>query len=104
MSLVVRARAGNGTAELSRIAGDLGLTVAWQANKGPGGLRAFRCPRRVAGSTIAHYAVATKQDRAVSSDRCNTRVVRELRWFMVCLLYTSPSPRDGLLSRMPSSA
>ena len=24
------------------------------------------------------------------------------RW--ACLLYTSPSPRDGLLSRMPSSA
>ena len=24
--------------------------------------------------------------------------------FLVCLLYTSPSPRDGLLSRMPSSA
>ena len=23
---------------------------------------------------------------------------------MFCLLYTSPSPRDGLLSRMPSSA
>ena len=30
------------------------------------------------------------------------------RWFMVdvkfCLLYTSPSPRDATLSRMPSSA
>ena len=25
-------------------------------------------------------------------------------WFYTCLLYTSPSPRDGLLSRMPSSA
>ena len=25
-------------------------------------------------------------------------------WLRVCLLYTSPSPRDGLLSRMPSSA
>ena len=25
-------------------------------------------------------------------------------WAEVCLLYTSPSPRDGLLSRMPSSA
>ena len=25
-------------------------------------------------------------------------------WFGTCLLYTSPSPRDGLLSRMPSSA
>ena len=24
--------------------------------------------------------------------------------FHICLLYTSPSPRDGLLSRMPSSA
>ena len=24
--------------------------------------------------------------------------------FTTCLLYTSPSPRDGLLSRMPSSA
>src|SRR5665647_257176 len=24
--------------------------------------------------------------------------------FVTCLLYTSPSPRDGLLSRMPSSA
>ena len=23
---------------------------------------------------------------------------------VICLLYTSPSPRDGLLSRMPSSA
>ena len=25
-------------------------------------------------------------------------------WSGSCLLYTSPSPRDGLLSRMPSSA
>ena len=32
---------------------------------------------------------------------------KELAYFVVftaCLLYTSPSPRDGLLSRMPSSA
>ena len=27
-----------------------------------------------------------------------------LGWCSICLLYTSPSPRDGLLSRMPSSA
>ena len=26
------------------------------------------------------------------------------KWNLTCLLYTSPSPRDGLLSRMPSSA
>ena len=28
----------------------------------------------------------------------------EVHSIMGCLLYTSPSPRDGLLSRMPSSA
>ena len=27
-----------------------------------------------------------------------------LKNYFICLLYTSPSPRDGLLSRMPSSA
>ena len=32
--------------------------------------------------------------------RCN--VLK--KWSGNCLLYTSPSPRDGLLSRMPSSA
>ena len=32
-----------------------------------------------------------------------TDLDREVRK-CVCLLYTSPSPRDGLLSRMPSSA
>ena len=28
----------------------------------------------------------------------------EIAYLESCLLYTSPSPRDGLLSRMPSSA
>ena len=27
-----------------------------------------------------------------------------ITFLSICLLYTSPSPRDGLLSRMPSSA
>ena len=30
--------------------------------------------------------------------------LRYLSYICTCLLYTSPSPRDGLLSRMPSSA
>ena len=29
---------------------------------------------------------------------------RHMLLYYTCLLYTSPSPRDGLLSRMPSSA
>ena len=31
-------------------------------------------------------------------------LVQRWRYIRLCLLYTSPSPRDGLLSRMPSSA
>ena len=37
-------------------------------------------------------------------DRKNNNVVKLSRRIYTCLLYTSPSPRDGLLSRMPSSA
>ena len=38
------------------------------------------------------------------TDGRNVRI--DIRWGAgdPCLLYTSPSPRDGLLSRMPSSA
>ena len=40
---------------------------------------------------------------------CNVDILLEFldepfRCVNTCLLYTSPSPRDGLLSRMPSSA
>ena len=31
-------------------------------------------------------------------------IIAQQLLFKICLLYTSPSPRDGLLSRMPSSA
>ena len=31
-------------------------------------------------------------------------LIKSLKKYKICLLYTSPSPRDGLLSRMPSSA
>ena len=34
-------------------------------------------------------------------DKINGLAVKRVH---TCLLYTSPSPRDGLLSRMPSSA
>ena len=39
---------------------------------------------------------------AQSTDKKVNELTKEL--YKVCLLYTSPSPRDGLLSRMPSSA
>ena len=53
-------------------------------------------------------AVAGKDMFQVSTDRDLVRafIQRSLRVLPsdTCLLYTSPSPRDGLLSRMPSSA
>ena len=37
-------------------------------------------------------------------ERFEYRLTEKGRDLYPCLLYTSPSPRDGLLSRMPSSA
>ena len=45
--------------------------------------------------------VLTDPDHVCGTDRI-AEVANTLPEF--CLLYTSPSPRDGLLSRMPSSA
>ena len=53
-----------------------------------------------------HIALAGGVDKALKTIAKNadhmTKVSVEVDTF--CLLYTSPSPRDGLLSRMPSSA
>ena len=46
---------------------------------------------------FAPQAAAVPVRKVLESAIANAR-------FKACLLYTSPSPRDGLLSRMPSSA
>ena len=45
--------------------------------------------------------VITKKLVILTKKSGNSRISRQTKY---CLLYTSPSPRDGLLSRMPSSA
>ena len=45
----------------------------------------------------------TTSERGVGKNR-NTALMYATGDICICLLYTSPSPRDGLLSRMPSSA
>ena len=42
--------------------------------------------------------------RGEGIDGIDAMVAAAQAQFPGCLLYTSPSPRDGLLSRMPSSA
>ena len=51
-------------------------------------------------------AIPEPGDVVVSFDKINELMAgkRQNARAEVCLLYTSPSPRDGLLSRMPSSA
>ena len=49
---------------------------------------------------IVPEASAKDTDKAVKA----AQKAFEGEWPKFCLLYTSPSPRDGLLSRMPSSA
>ena len=50
---------------------------------------------------IVDFLPKVKLDLLVS-DKMADKVVDTI--VKICLLYTSPSPRDGLLSRMPSSA
>ena len=51
----------------------------------------------------------TYQNTLIASGNNNLKELARLTLLNIlsvqgCLLYTSPSPRDGLLSRMPSSA
>ena len=69
------------------------------------GLRVKRPLRDV---LIERYAEITAMDRSIGKLRNGLKTLglkdNTLLWYCGCLLYTSPSPRDGLLSRMPSSA
>ena len=51
---------------------------------------------------------AVKLAKETASDKYDATIDVAMRLSVdprkACLLYTSPSPRDGLLSRMPSSA
>ena len=53
----------------------------------------------IKGASVCGLARANKVD----IERC-WRAIESAAKPRICLLYTSPSPRDGLLSRMPSSA
>ena len=55
--------------------------------------------------TVAENINETYQNSLSFGDRLADRVARfGGSWFFICLLYTSPSPRDQRGSRMPSSA
>ena len=61
---------------------------------------------------LTYYKQVNEQIRAAQDSEITVENVIGQRYIgcgstdrkITCLLYTSPSPRDGLLSRMPSSA
>ena len=63
---------------------------------------------RKAGSTIAKRVLTRKAGLTIAKRAAIGAGIYDAAVLIngdrVCLLYTSPSPRDGLLSRMPSSA
>ena len=61
--------------------------------------RADRAAAIGAEDTHSHH-----EDDGDQLDLAERTSLRRVAGLSNCLLYTSPSPRDGLLSRMPSSA
>ena len=53
--------------------------------------------------TLAKQSFSTSATTSYTLDN-SISSTQDIALFINCLLYTSPSPRDGLLSRMPSSA
>ena len=57
----------------------------------------------VTGGPMGMFKNSTKETKEFEKVILEIEKERDtISW--ACLLYTSPSPRDGLLSRMPSSA
>ena len=72
------------------------------------GARIVECIKVLGGSkrryaSVGDSIVVTVKD-AIPNGKVKKGSVHKAIIVRTCLLYTSPSPRDGLLSRMPSSA
>ena len=56
---------------------------------------------KIFGKLVKEITIAARNGADTATNAHLRLVVEQAK---NCLLYTSPSPRDGLLSRMPSSA
>ena len=75
--------------------GLMGLPMAKNILKAGYNLKAFNRSKNKA---------APLKDQGAEISSSIKEAVSDSDVVITCLLYTSPSPRDGLLSRMPSSA
>ena len=56
------------------------------------------------GCEVVTFTADLGQGEELEPARAKAELMGASSIYIDCLLYTSPSPRDGLLSRMPSSA
>ena len=85
------------------------VTMLICTNDGFGGVNSRNLPNRVGQTTrdfIRAYDAGTEINTQLDADFVDVPFCGEpgVGTFETCLLYTSPSPRDATLSRMPSSA
>ena len=88
------------------------VSWSWEADLKDGLLEAFmanvvapwNATAEADEDTLLNYWVVDEAKTCVKVYQRFTSSAAALAQFTTCLLYTSPSPRDGLLSRMPSSA
>ena len=85
--------------EMRELAKDLGSTTAFSASQAAEGMTFLAQAGLDANESIK--ALPNVLDLAQAG---NLSLAQSADIATNCLLYTSPSPRDGLLSRMPSSA
>ena len=58
----------------------------------------------VGGKVFPEYCYAVNRQDAIETAKSRNPHARVIATNVICLLYTSPSPRDVEESRMPSSA
>ena len=66
--------------------------------------RTFHRPEFVTSDLKANFSLVKIPELKAGKDKFLMSSIRSEGQFNTCLLYTSPSPRDATLSRMPSSA
>ena len=78
----------------------------WTSNKSINGLRHFVLVNETKEKGNITFLMVSVVDSEINIQTTYEELINRGNWHegWICLLYTSPSPRDSNLSRMPSSA